>query len=202
MFPPDSTTDSHIYSVRYSRAELLAIGLKAEAIEKEAHYSRQHELHKLRSLWTDVGYLADFFDENRSYFRDPYWNGIGAERFALDVIKSVPDIFKELEVLHKEGRLDELFEILHSKGKVKKFKDLVNAKAKFGYINRRIAFRIYAVKLESGCYVITGGAIKIAHEMEDAPNTDIEIKKINAVNTKLEIAGVFDNASFIDFIAE
>jgi hypothetical protein len=202
VFPPDINPDSRVYSVVYNREELLAMGMKKDSPEVKKHYLGLHELHKLRSLWTDAGYLADFFDDNKNYFRDPYWKGITAEKFALDVRNSAPCIFKELIDLHKTGRLDEIFERLGDRGKVKKVNNLVNVKAKFGYITGKIAFRMYAIKLEYGCYLITGGAIKIVSSMEDAPNTNVEIAKLNAVNSKLQTGGVFDDASFVDFMVE
>ena len=49
---------------------------------------------------------------------------------------------------------------------------------------------------------ITGGAIKIVKEMSDAPNTEIELKKMERVARNIFDNGIIDKDSFIDFIAE
>ena len=41
--------------------------------------------------------------------------------------------------------------------------------------------RLYAVKLESGVYVITGGAIKMARKMQSERATDRELQKLNEI---------------------
>ena len=39
--------------------------------------------------------------------------------------------------------------------------------------------RIYAIKLDPGVYVITGGAIKLARKMQDAVATSSELQRLN-----------------------
>ena len=39
--------------------------------------------------------------------------------------------------------------------------------------------RIYAIKLDPGVYVITGGAIKLAQKMQDAVATSSELQRLN-----------------------
>lgn len=75
-------------------------------------------------------------------------------------------------------------------------------KAKYGYISNKVAFRLYGILLDKETVCITGGAIKIVLEMEDAPNTAIELRKMDLVARNLDANNVFDKDSFIDFIAE
>lgn len=55
--------------------------------------------------------------------------------------------------------------------------------------------RLYAVKLASNCYLITGGGIKYCRKMEDSPELKAEIekiKKIKKVRSFLQSLGIED----------
>ena len=50
--------------------------------------------------------------------------------------------------------------------------------------------RIYAIKLEPGCYIITGGAIKLTRTMQEREHT------LNELNQAIDADG------FVDFLSE
>ena len=62
--------------------------------------------------------------------------------------------------------------------------------------------RIYAIKLEPGIYIITGGAIKLTRTMQEREHTLRELDKLNACRDYLKQNGVFDQDSFMDFFEE
>lgn len=62
--------------------------------------------------------------------------------------------------------------------------------------------RIYALKLTSGIYIITGGAIKLTAAMQERKHTLIELQKMEDVRNFLISENIIDNESFIDYMSE
>ena len=62
--------------------------------------------------------------------------------------------------------------------------------------------RIYALKLTSGIYIITGGAIKLTAAMQERKHTLIELQKMEDVRNFLISENIIDNKSFIDYMSE
>lgn len=200
---PSTGTANAALSVCFLKSELLSAGLKEDAIDFDPQYIGKTEFRKLFDLWEDPMYLADFFEENEEFFRVPFWEGITEEMFVRDVVLSSRIIFQQVGDLIKNGRLLEVFESLDEKEDIRRIQGRTfKVKAKYGYISHRMAFRFYGVLLDRNTICITGGAIKIVHEMKDAPNTDIELKKMELVVGEFNANGVFDKESFIDFITE
>lgn len=200
---PHSDTANAALSVCFLASELLSAGVKEDAIDFDPQYIGKTEFRKLFDLWKDPLYLADFFEENEEFFRTPFWEGITEESFVSDVVSSSRVIFQQIGELIKNGRLLEAFESLDGKEDARRRQGRTfKVKAKYGYISHRMAFRFYGVLLDGNTICITGGAIKIVREMKDAPNTGIELKKLEMVVSEFNANGVFDKESFIDFITE
>lgn len=62
--------------------------------------------------------------------------------------------------------------------------------------------RLYAIKLEPGCYIITGGAIKLTQKMEERSHTLQELRKMEQVRNLLVEVGVVDNVGFSEYVSE
>ena len=62
--------------------------------------------------------------------------------------------------------------------------------------------RIYAIKLEPGCYIITGGAIKLTRTMQERKHTLAELNKMELVRNFLLGCGAIDADGFIDSLSE
>lgn len=62
--------------------------------------------------------------------------------------------------------------------------------------------RLYAVRIDSSTYVITGGAVKLPlqHLMQDREHTSIELYKLQQVKLFLEDNGIFDEDSFYEYL--
>ena len=61
---------------------------------------------------------------------------------------------------------------------------------------------MYAIKLEPGCYVITGGAIKLTRTMQEREHTLKELQKMEQVRDLLMDKGVVDADGFEDYVNE
>ncbi len=201
-YPPGTKrcADRILFSARYNEDELRSFGISNDNIDFNDLYKGNDEFNKIRKLWQDPAYLNDFYNENEHFFNTEYWNNISKTQFITDTIASAPLIFDKLKKATEENTLEELFQPLDKEDGEKADYTSIRVKSKYGEIRHRFAFRIYAVKIEDGCYVITGGAIKIAKDMGKAPNTRIELAKINQVYA--EIGGMDDKNSFIEFVFE
>lgn len=58
--------------------------------------------------------------------------------------------------------------------------------------------RLYAIKLENGVYLVTGGAIKLTHLMVERNHTLNELIKMEEVRNYLMENGIFDQEGIID----
>jgi hypothetical protein len=56
--------------------------------------------------------------------------------------------------------------------------------------------RLYAIKIEANHYVITGGAIKLTHKMQEKEHTQKELVKLEKCRNYLQSQDVFDTDSF------
>ncbi len=60
--------------------------------------------------------------------------------------------------------------------------------------------RIYAIKLEPGVYIVTGGAIKLTATMQERQHTLDELKKMNLVRSYLLSENIFDAEGLADYL--
>jgi hypothetical protein len=57
-------------------------------------------------------------------------------------------------------------------------------------IYREPLLRIYAIRIDANCYVITGGAIKLTDKMAEHPDTEKELMKISQCKSFLIQNGI------------
>lgn len=103
--------------------------------------------------------------------------------------------------IEPEANLDELFRPLENS----RTSEMMLSKEKARLKNRpRHAswLRIYAIKLNPGIYIITGGAIKLTRTMQEREHTLKELEKMEKIRQYLVANKVVDDDSFIDFIKE
>ena len=158
------------------------------------------ELTSLIEIWNNADYLFDFFKDNIKDLIDYYQ----IEKIS-EAIQDTFDDADELEELILEfpytENLDELFRPLD----ITDIKNTELTRRKARKQNRREHaswLRIYAIRLERNVYVITGGAIKLTHLMQDREHTILELEKLNKCKTFLKANGFFDKESFIDLNME
>lgn len=153
---------------------------------------------ELFSKWYDMSWLLAFFRENitdlTSYFH------------ITDVYKAVEETIEDatrLECLmldiSPDANLDALFKHLENNRTYEM--SLGKEKAKgYGLLRHPSWLRIYAVKIEPGVYLVTGGAIKLTEKMDMRSHTLAELAKMERVRNYLIDKGVFDLDGFNDYI--
>ena len=67
---------------------------------------------------------------------------------------------------------------------------------------RRNYLRLYAIRIDTNCFVITGGAIKFHHLNHERKHTQLEMEKLNKCRDYLKANNVFDSDSFYELIKD
>ena len=152
----------------------------------------------LFSKWYDMKWLKGFFKENLSdlsaYFR------------ITDVYQAVAETIEDASKLEclildiaPEANLDTLFKHLENY-RISEM-TLGREKAKGKGINGHHSWlRIYALRIDPGIYLITGGAIKLTANMEERSHTFAELARLESVRNYLIENSVYDNDGLTDFI--
>ena len=153
---------------------------------------------QLFSSWYDMNWLRSFFQENladlSSYFH------------ITDVYEAVTETIDEAKRLEcvmmditPDANLDLLFKHLENS----RFSEMTLGREKAygaGGYRHQSWLRIYAIKIEPGVYLVTGGAIKLTATMEERRHTMEELAKLERVRNYLLDNGVYDLDGFNDYI--
>ena len=157
-------------------------------------------LDSILGQWNDVIWLRAFFKANindlASYFK------------ITDVNQAIYDTIEDSERLQclimdlsPDAVLDRIFRPLECSRTSEML--LRKEKARLRNTPRHASWlRIYAIKLEPGIYVITGGAIKLTRTMQEREHTLVELARMEKVRRFLLDNDIADKDSFVDYIHE
>jgi hypothetical protein len=172
------TEDGNLYAVRYD-GDLDNI------------------LEILFDQWSDVMWLRSFFREHFADLR---------QYFAIENInEAIQDTLDDNETLQRTvlsldiDDLDKVFRPLDnlSTGMCVLNKEKTRPKSSSRHISW---LRLYAIKLDDKKFLITGGAIKLTHKMEEREHTLAELRKLDKVRNFLMAESVYDAISFDDYL--
>lgn len=140
--------------------------------------------------WSDLDWLEDFFNKNiddlSSYF---HITDIGKAIF--DTIYDANTLQCLILDISPDANLDNLFRPLDNNRTSEL--TLGKEKAKGKYNSGHTSWlRLYALKLEPQSYLITGGAIKLTHTMQEREHTTKELRKMEMVRNFLIQQGATD----------
>lgn len=137
--------------------------------------------------WQDYEFINNFFEENKKYFYAPFWLGKDISEFRESIVEQLLDFEEELmNVVDKiengsSVTLDDFFKPLRNDD----FSHYPYQTTKAKNNDKPYCLRIYAVRLHSLHYVITGGAVKITPRMQDHELTRLELQKLEWVSSYL-----------------
>lgn len=167
---------------------IFAEKLFAFHFENEA----ENELKRLLDLWNDTLHISDFLEEHKLDI--PTNEDINTLSFKLlEFANEIDDTLIEL-ANDNSLQLEQFFAPLHNE----EFLEVTLSRQK----GRNSYLRIYALKIDQNCFVITGGAIKLTQTMQEREHTIIELQKINRCRDYLRDNGVSDVESFYEFLSE
>lgn len=174
------TSDGNLWAVRYDGKSDNALSM-------------------VFNQWTDVLYLRSFFKQNWSDMSSFY--KIKDLRTAIeDTIEDSDELESLLLSLSSEDDLDSLFHPLENFRITEMLLGREKARLK-RTISHSSWLRIYAIKLEQGVYIITGGAIKLTLRMDEREHTRRELKKMEKVRQYLLEENIVDEDGFLDFVS-
>lgn len=154
-----------------------------------------NELKRLQDLWTNPIEVHKFVKRN---------GGVLLSRYSIDDLSKM--IFKEAEEIDNiltelkndpTKKLNDFFVPLNDGDS-----ELIPLGKKKGKIKNGLTFlRLYAIKIEDNCYLITGGAIKMTKKMGgNGEDTDRERSRLDIWRADLHKSGVKCKEDFFEFI--
>ncbi|NDV57753.1 hypothetical protein [Bacteroides sp. 519] len=151
------------------------------------------ELTRLFNDWNNPLVLYEFFKEN---WDDAAYFKISSIQEAIDITIDESEILEKIVLdIEPDADLDSIFQRLSHYQH-----ELFLEKSK-GKMNKSW-LRLYAIKLTTGIYIITGGAIKLTATMEEREHTRQELVKLEKVRNFLKDNGIVDEDGFFDYINE
>ena len=164
---------------------IFAESLYAVQYENEA----ENEYDRLMDLWTDASYLYQFAKDS---------NIPNLKSFVDEISEDAEDIQDFMDDVEEgEKGIDNFFTALDNMESG--FRELSLRKGK---PNKKSFLRLYAIRIDSGTYLITGGAIKLVYRMQESEDLMQEKWKLGRVRDYLKDNGVFDSDSFQEFKTE
>lgn len=162
------------------------------------HYpdEREDEMCRLFDLWSDVEYLETFFNNNKKDLCNGYYRYPSVEAAVektLDDAEGLRDYLLELatNVRCDPYSLQTLFQPLNPTET--RLLNLQKSKTRY---KKSPWLRLYAIRIASDLFVITGGAIKLTKYMEDREHTKAELYKLDLVRNFLDDQGILDKEDF------
>jgi hypothetical protein len=161
------------------------------AVEEDSLYAVLYEgeefdeFNRLMMLWSDPEYLEEFFEENRADLESGFFSNITIEK-AIAQVRSESVRLKNLLIeIAQQGQTDRtntlstLFKPLwDNPSRIEPYE-----KNKLKLIRRKSMIRIYAIRVESNLFIISGGAIKLTTTMNDRTHLQEELKKLEVVQS-------------------
>ena len=180
-----------LYSIEYSKDESLVWNKSNKKYFSIEEYGNLDELARLFDLWNNPLYLSNFFNDNYKDLR--YFGNVSVESAIQKTIETAAKFEQRLNKASKKN-IGKHFMPLNVYDT--KLINLSGSKTKCSWL------RLYAIKIDSNRFLITGGAIKLTEKMLERSHTNDELTKLSKVRDFLKESGVYDSDSFNDLIFE
>jgi len=168
------------------------------------HYEGEEydEFNRLFHEWNDVEFLFDFFSANQHDLERDFWSDVSVDDAIMITRQESTDFLKHFKTLNGKTaqEVSDVFREL--------FRPLDNqhptgsgfGKNKAYGLRKPSWLRIYALKIEDECFLITGGAIKLTETMNERSHTKNELTKLESCRRFLIDEGLVDKDGIIEFI--
>lgn len=147
--------------------------------------------------WSDIDWLADFFSSNKADLERNFQIR-SVDKAIYDTLMDVEELECMILDLAEDSDLDKMFRPLNNMRTSELLLGKEKAKGKRGAHPSWL--RLYALRLEKGVYLITGGAIKLTYTMQERSHTLKELERMEMVRNHLIENGVTDLDGFVDFV--
>lgn len=173
------TRDGRLWSIKY---------------DEDAH----NALETLFGQWEDVSWHKQFFTENIADL-SAYFKITDVDQAIFDTIADSEQLQCLILDISPDADLDKLFRPLENSRTQEMLLGREKARVK-NRPNHASWLRIYAIKLDPGVYIVTGGAIKLTATMQERQHTLDELKKMDLVRTFLLSKNIFDAEGLADYL--
>ena len=140
--------------------------------------------------WYDIDYLENFFRDNMADM-ESWFHITDLDTAIYDTIQDAHSLQCLILDISPEADLDKMFRPLDNCRSSEMHLGKEKAKGRFGH-GHTSWLRLYALKLEPGAYLITGGSIKLTKTMAERKHTLKELMKLEMVRNYLIDNGAFD----------
>jgi len=160
---------------------------------------------QLFNNWNDTEYVRGFIKDHESELKHPIWKGITKDEALEQVLDEVEDFEAELKAVESKQpgfenvTLDDIFEPLHKDEFRHRRRNESHRKARPDFSTPML--RIYAIKLSDGCFIVTGGGIKLTNSMKEA-ELEGEVSKIERVQDYLKREGISSREGLIEGLTD
>ena len=159
-----------------------------------------NSLRMVFNQWNDPEWLWDFFTENMADL-ESYFKITDVDQAIYDTMDDSDELECLILDILPDANLDKLFRPLENSRTAEMM--LGKEKARLWQRAEHASWlRLYAIKLEPGCYIITGGAIKVTRTMQEREHTLKELRKMEQVRNLLIEQGAIDADGFEDYQTE
>ena len=144
------------------------------------HYEGEeaNELERLFDQWQDIEYLFEFFEEHAGDLLNGFFDPISVEDAVTETRAEAKLLEEQLMSLCDSddgSSLESIFKLLDNRH----YRVIQLEKHKAYGSRRRSWLRLYAIRIEKDTYIITGGAIKLTHTMNERHHTKKELDKLS-----------------------
>ncbi len=159
---------------------------------------KSDKFYELFDNWTDIEYLYLFFKKHESDLKSGFFNKKKVKNAVNRTKKDAKKLENKLIKIAKEGKIDNynslqtIFKPLYNKDR-NKFPIPDYQYNKIYGIEYKSWLRVYAIRLDSNLFVITGGAIKLTKTMNDRNHLKEELEKLERTKSFLEKECVIDS---------
>ena len=147
--------------------------------------------------WSDIDWLSDFFSSNKADLERNFQIR-SVDKAIYDTLMDVEELECMILDIAEDSDLDKMFRPLNNMRTSELLLGKEKAKGKRGAHPSWL--RLYALRLEKGVYLITGGAIKLTYTMQERSHTLKELERMEMVRNHLIENGVTDLDGFVDFV--
>lgn len=159
-----------------------------------------NSLRMVFNQWNDPEWLWNFFTENMADL-ESYFKITDVDQAIYDTMDDSDELECLILDISPDANLDKFFRPLENS----RTAEMILGKEKTRLWQRAEHaswLRLYAIKLEPGCYIITGGAIKLTRTMQEREHTLKELRKMEHVRNLLIEQGAIDADGFEDYLTE
>lgn len=156
-------------------------------------------------LWQDLDYLVKFFDDNKNLVTTDFWRealpSLDSEDLARSIIDESFDLLDYIKKIAKNTSKDQspdFDDFFHELGG-KKYRYLREYMPQKSYGTATpTMLRLYAIRLDSNCYIVVHGGIKLTREIQGTPLLTKELfPKIDNVLQFFRANGIIDTEDLI-----